>query len=377
MRFDYLVPTRIVFGRGTTDELGARAKPLGSRALIVSGASARRSGLLDRAAASLKGQGVDPVPAEPVMPDPTSTQVAAYIALAKTERVDVVVGLGGGSAMDAAKAVAVGIGHADPGELVGRTLCHDAGSLPIVAIPTTAGTGSEVTKGAIITDVRRNLKSGIRGEDLYPRLAIVDPDLIETVPPAVAAETLFDATAHLIESYVCRGTTPIAKIFSEHALDQIREVAAQGAIDLGVPETREALCFAALLGGLNVGSTGSCLPHRVQQAMGSVDGPSVPHGRGLALVYNAWLTAAYPFAKPQFDRLALRLGGEDLVDVVARMLERLSLASNFGQAGFGPQHVDSMLDNLSGNIANDPIEGLDKSLIGEICRRALGDGASP
>ncbi len=164
-----MLPTRVVFGRGVLTQLGARVGEYGRRALLVCGRGAmRRHGVLDAVVGALHAAGITVTLFDGVSANPTSAEADRAVTLAVEHRCDVVIGLGGGSAIDAAKAAAVGVERGPVGPLVGTTLEASDGALPLVAVPTTAGSGSEVTKGATVTDVTRCLKAGIRGPDLFP-----------------------------------------------------------------------------------------------------------------------------------------------------------------------------------------------------------------
>ena len=170
------LPTRVVFGRGRLAELGRHTHPLGTSALLVCGRGAvHRHGILDAARKSLAEAGVTVTVFDGVRPEPTTAEADAAVAVAERAGCDVIVGIGGGSAIDTAKAVAAGLRLGPVGPLVGRTLEPFADPVPVVAVPTTAGSGAEVTRGAILTDPARGLKSGIRGDALFPRVALIDP----------------------------------------------------------------------------------------------------------------------------------------------------------------------------------------------------------
>ena len=323
----------------------------------------RRTGTLDTVLESLEHAGVTAALYDRVSPDPKSDEVDEAVELARREDCDVIVGLGGGSALDAAKAAGVAVNHDTVREIIGRTLDPHPGSLPVVAIPTTAGSGAEVTKGSIVTDTVRSFKSGIRGEDVFPAAAIVDPALTETMPSAVAAETGFDALTHAVESYVARKANPITDSLSERAIALIAENVEAASNGVATSAARERMCVAALLGGLNVATASTCLPHRLQQAMGSVSRIRVSHGRGLAALYPAWLERAYPHARERFDRIGALLGDGDARAAIAGLRERLGLATSLAEHGYAREDIDAFMDGVSGNVENDPIDGIDRDLM--------------
>lgn len=374
MNFNHFTPTQVVFGRGRLVELGTCAAPLGRRALVVCGRTfVRASGLLARVQAVIASADMSVHVFDGISANPRSDEVDAAAAVARERRCDVVVGVGGGSALDAAKAVAVSVHRETVRELIGATLPPDAAALPIIAVPTTAGTGSEVTKGAIIKDVVRGFKSGVRGDGLFPRVALIDPDLSEGMPDGILRATAFDALTHAIESYVGRGATPLTdalaeqvmQIFAMHASSLI-----QGRRDAAA---HEAMCLAALLGGINVANASTCLPHRLQQAMGAVDRIDVSHAHGLAAVYPSWLKRARPFAPAKFGRVAclLNLPPDDLPAGMADLQQALGLPVGLGALGYTPADIDTLVRGISGNLGNDPITPVDQDLLRAIYADAL------
>lgn len=371
MNFDFVVPTRILFGPGRFAELGDEVRRYGSRAVVVSGRSALRNGLVDRACALLREADVATIASPPVGADPTAREVDALIDAAARERGDLFVAIGGGSAIDAAKAAGAAADERGPvGPLVGRSLAARPGALPVVAIPTTAGTGAEVTRGAIITDEARGLKSGIRGDDVQPRSAICDPDLLVTMPDIVLADTVFDAFTHLVETAVVQKATPVSRALSEAGLARLRCVM-DAPLDITDPETRTDLAFAALLGGINIATASSALPHRIQQAMGSIREVRCSHGRGLALVYRAWSRRARKAAPERFAPVAAALGMRDVEEACDRLFERLSLPDRLRAVGYRAEHLPTILEKVTGNIENDPIPQADRATIAAILEDSL------
>lgn len=371
MKLDLYVPTRIRFGPGRVAEVGAVAREYGEHALLVTGqTSMRRHGILERVTRTLQDAGLAATVFDRVSPNPSVAEVDAAVAEARRNACDVVVAVGGGSALDAGKAVAVGMETDSVAPLLGTTIPTTGAALPVVAVPTTAGSGSEVTKGAIVTDTGRRFRSGIRGEDLFPRAAVVDPELVATAPPGLAAETGFDALAHAIEGSVSRAATPLSRGLAAQAITLLARhlpVAVRGE---GSPADHEALCLAALLGGINVASVSTCLPHRLQQAMGAVD-QQISHGRGLAAVYPAWLRHAESFASAPLSEIAALLGHDDVHHAVAALRRDLALTGGLREHGIDDDDVDEMVAAVSGNLDNDPIEQVGPELMAAVYRESL------
>ncbi len=357
MHFDIQVPTRVVFGRGTLSRVGELTAEHGRRALLVTGRRAARAhGHLERVTRSLNAAGVETHLFDGVAPNPSAADAETAVALARRHDCDVVVGLGGGSALDTAKAVSVAApGGKEVAALVGTTLPDGTPALPVVAVPTTAGSGAEVTKGAILTDPARGLRSGIRGACLFPRTAVVDPALVGSAPPEVAAAAAFDALAHALEGYVARRSTPVSRSLSRQALTLVARHLpdlARGRVD---EEAAEEMSFAALLGGVNVATVSTCLPHRLQQAMGAVPGLSLSHGAGLALLYPAWLRHAEPARPELFAQVAQVLGGSDIHTVTGVLIEAAGLSARLSDRGVGRDDIDLCVRQVTGNLDNDPI----------------------
>ncbi|MEV7616341.1 iron-containing alcohol dehydrogenase [Streptomyces sp. NPDC089799] len=376
MELDPAVPTRVEFGRGGLDRIGAAARGHGTHALVVTGRTAARThGYLSRALASLRAAGLRTTVYDRVSANPRSDEVDEGAVLARRSGCDLVVGLGGGSALDAAKCIAVTACTGGPtGELVGVTLGRDTPVLPLLAVPTTAGSGSEVTKGATITDTVRGFRSGVRGEVLFPRVAVVDPDLVATLPRGVLAETAFDAFAHAVEGSVARQATAASRDRAREAVVLIADALPPLLRGEDSPAAREALARAAVLGGVNVATAGTCLPHRLQQAMGSLPGLDVSHGRGLALLYPGWLRhteerltggrhaggplAAAPAAE-EFAVLAELLGSDTVHEAAERLIASAGLGSRLRDRGVDAQDIDTLVRGVSGNLANDPVPDAD------------------
>ncbi|MFE5888941.1 iron-containing alcohol dehydrogenase [Streptomyces sp. NPDC056462] len=365
MKQDLDVPTHVEFGRGELDRAGTHAGALGTHALLVTGRSAARAhGYLDRVVASLESAGVRTTVFDRVSANPRSDEVDEATALARSRRCDLVVGLGGGSALDAAKGVSV---TAPSGgsvrDLVGVTLGPQAPALPLLAVPTTAGSGSEVTKGAIITDTVRNFRSGIRGDAVFPRTAIVDPDLIASVPREVMAETVFDSFAHAVEGVVATRADGASRTRAHQAIELIATHLPTVLRGEDAPEAREALCRAALLGGVNVANVSTCLPHRLQQAMGSLPGVTVSHGRGLAVLYPSWLRHTAPLVPDEFAAVAELLGGDTVHDAVAGLLASAGLTARLRDCGVAKDELDRLVDGVTGNLDNDPAGQVDRDYL--------------
>ena len=276
MRFEFTTATKIIFGAGTLREAGAVAKQFGSRALVVMGRDARRAGPLLKI---LGDAGVNMV-IFPVAGEPEISTVERGAAFAKNEHCEVVIGFGGGSAIDTAKAIAAMLTNEgallDYLEIIGRGQALTRPSAPFIAIPTTAGTGAEVTRNAVLASPEHKLKVSLRSPLMLARVAIVDPELTYDLPPALTASTGLDALTQLIEPFVCLRANPMTDGFCveglRRAAHSLREAVRHGQNK----SAREDMAVASLFGGLALANAGLGAVHGFAGPIGGMF--PAPHG---------------------------------------------------------------------------------------------------
>jgi alcohol dehydrogenase class IV len=282
MRFEHHTPTRIVFGRGVVTEVPATAKALGERLLVLTGRDPGRAGpLVDR----LKAAGVEaatfPTPGEPSV-----ESVRAGVARAQAIGCDVVIGFGGGSVLDAGKAVAAlltnGGDPTDYLEVVGKGRALVRPSAPYIAIPTTAGTGAEVTRNAVLISSEYYLKASLRSAFMYPRLAVVDPELTHTLPPAVTASTGLDALTQLIEPFVSTAANPFTDALCRDGITRVARSLRRAWEDGRNATAREDMALASLFSGIALANARLGAVHGCAAALGGRY--PAPHGAVCARV---------------------------------------------------------------------------------------------
>jgi alcohol dehydrogenase YqhD (iron-dependent ADH family) len=234
MKFEFQNPTRIIFGAGNLDRLGEVARTYGNRALLVTGGgSVKRSGVFDRAAESLKNAGVSMVECSGIEPNPRITSVRRGAGIARSEGCNVVIALGGGSTMDASKVIsAAALYDGDPWDMIyhGQPDPYiPTQTLPLITVPTMAATGSEMNKGAVISKEDSKVKSFMQVDCLFPKVALVDPELTLTLPMDQTAYGVCDIITHVTEGYF-NGVdgTPIQDRFAEGLIIFSREWASRG-----------------------------------------------------------------------------------------------------------------------------------------------------
>ena len=373
------IPTKIYFGRNILQEaLAAEKKSFPDKVLIVTtGRSLIRLGHLDRLKILLKTvcEVENIYVFDKISANPLVSEVEEGISLGKQENVSVVIGFGGGSALDAAKAVAAGIGmEVSCRQLFDGKVVPSEATLPIIAIPTTAGTGSELSKAAILSDSQEKIKKGIRGGSLFPKIAIVDSFFTETIPHNITMQTGFDALAHAIESFLSKASSPYTRMLSEKAIEIVGENLPRLVLDGNNQEARKRMSFASMIMGINLGNASTCLPHRLQYPIGAHTNTS--HGSGLAALYPAWLYYESDVSLDGLKHIMNLLGFKqvDSKDSIVRMfvsfLKRLDLPVSLKEIGIQKQQLDIFVEGVTGNIQNDPV-GTQDEIIKKIYYKAF------
>lgn len=277
MNFRFLLPTRIVMEQGLRQRVGQHLKGENIRkVLIVTDPGIQKSGLLDPIHDSLNAAGIAYVETTEVKPNPRSDDCNRIAASYRNSGLDAVLAVGGGSAIDAAKAISVMLTH--DGRIEDYegfdTLQRDI--LPIIAVPTTAGTGSEVTIYAVITDMQRRYKMSLGDARLAPRLALLDTEITATLPAAIAAATGMDALTHAIEAYTGRVGNPITDGMALHAIRLIAANLVPAVEDADNADARQQMLIASLMAGVAFGNSDVASVHCISEAIGAMY--DTPHG---------------------------------------------------------------------------------------------------
>lgn len=318
VKFNYFQPTEIRFGMGRIKELGEVAKKFGKRCLLDTvPVFPEFESTLAKAQKSLHEAGLEVAHFDQVIPNPTVEVVSQGAELARKFKAELVIGLGGGSSLDTAKAIAVAATH--PGTcwdyLYFRETQPTEKTLPIIAVPTTSGTGSHVTQVAVVTNSAERNKSALYNSILYPRVAIVDPELMVTMPPQITATTGFDAFTHAFESYINPNGSPYTDLLASEAIRIIVKVLPEAVRNGQNIEARTKMAWADTLAGLSIANAGVTLPHGIAMAMSGLY-PHIAHGQALASVYPAIMKFSWKYAKEKFAFLGrlLRPEEKDLSD---------------------------------------------------------------
>lgn len=383
MRFEFATATRILFGPGTIREVASLSAEMGKMACVVTGRTAERAELILE---PLRKQGIEYVTFS-VAGEPTTTLAKEGVELARRAACDFVVSLGGGSVMDTGKVIAAML--ANRGELedylevvgAGRPLLHS--SVPHVAIPTTAGTGAEVTRNAVLGVPEHRVKVSMRSPLMLPRLAVVDPELTYSMPPAITASTGLDALTQLVEVYVCDSANPLTDGICREGLARAGRSLRRAFENGSDPSAREDMALASLFSGLGLANA----------KLGAVHGLAGVLGGMLCAAHGAVCARLLPFVMEanvqalrrrkigsavlaRYDEVARLLTGKPAAQATAAVawVHNLCLAfrvPSLAQFGLKEQDFAAIAAKAkkSSSMKGNPIELTDDELL-EIVRRA-------
>ena len=347
MRFE--LTTKILFGVGRISRLGEEAKKLGQKALIVTYPDIRRIGLMDKVLEDLKDKGVDTVTFEKVEANPRSSMVDEGAAVARSEKVDLIIGLGGGSAMDTAKGIALASSSTKPIWSYAGIRAEVSGTVPpIIQVPTMAGTGSEVNSGAIITNWETHVKTVVGSPYMQAKVAIIDPELTLTVPKNQTRAGGVDAFSHVVEPYVTDDApNPLTDGIRETVMRVIVKYLPQVLARLDDIEARTQLSWASTMAmsqfvGLG-GGRGWITCHGIEHAVsGYYD---VIHGEGVAALLPAWMRFTLPAMKDRFDLLGKNVFGKvDGILATEEWLESVGMRLRLRDLGCELEHADEIAE---------------------------------
>ncbi|MEG1334490.1 MULTISPECIES: iron-containing alcohol dehydrogenase [Bacteroides] len=369
--FNQFIPTNLLFGCGSIKKLATEQLP-GKKALIVisSGTSMHKYGYLDQVIELLAKNGATAVVYDKILPNPIRSHVMEAAALCKQEQCDFVIGLGGGSSIDSAKSIAVMA--CNPGDYwdyihggTGKGQPTSGGALPVVAIPTTAGTGTEADPWTVITHEERNEKIGFGNASTFPVLSIVDPELMVSVPAHLTAYQGFDAFFHAAEGYIARIASPISDLYALKSIRLLNQYLPTAVTDGANMEARSNVALASTLSGM-VESTSSCTSeHSLEHAM-SAYYPALPHGAGLIMLSVAYFTAFAQVVPERFMQMAEAMTGQrsqdpmDFVHALAHMQKACGV-SELKMSEWGiteadlPRFVQNARENMGALFGLDPV----------------------
>lgn len=355
--FNFHQTTEIRFGIGRVQELGQIAAQYGTKVLLVTTPAAIPA--LDqqykKVIQILEASEISVAHFDGVIPNPTVETISKGAKMAREFGAEVIIGLGGGSSMDSAKAISVEATH--PGTswdyLFYKTPQPDAKKLlPVIAISTTSGTGSQVTQVAVVTNPEVRDKSALYNNILYPQVTIIDPELMISVPKFVTATTGFDVLCHAFESTINPGTGAYVDLLAWEAISLVVENLPALLVNLEDINCRENMAWADTLAGLCIANAGVTLPHGMGMAIGGMY-PNIAHGEALAIVYPAFTRFTWESAITQFSKLTRILNpelksvtdsqaAEKSVEEVDKFLKKIGLWISLKEKGMPESEINAL-----------------------------------
>ena len=350
----FRIPGQITFGAGAVETIGAEAKRLGaSHAFVLSDPNLQKLGVTDRVVASLSTQGVRSTVYAEIEFEPSIQSVAPAAAAAKASGCDLVIGLGGGSTMDTTKAVAVLTRNAGQAEdYLGIGLVKQRG-VPMILMPTTSGTGAEITPNALFYIPAVREKRAIVSPHIIPDVALLDPLVTLTVPPAVTAATGLDALSHAVESYTSLNASPLTDLYALEAIRLIgvylRTAVANGS-DLAA---REGMFRASLYAGIGIGNAGTNIVHALAYPLqgqhrvthGVANSLLLPYGMEFNALSNLskFATVAEALGEP-ISGLSPRAAAARSTEACRLLSQDIGIPQTMGEVGIKPQDIEDLVD---------------------------------
>ena len=360
--FEFYSAGRIIFGSGRFDDIGTLTKQFGKRVLIVAAQnSLRRAGILDQLQQKLSQNGIEFEYVPSVIYEPRVEVVDQATKQAHAYGCEVIIGMGGGSAIDTGKAISGLITNGgsvlDYLEGVGKGAVITRPSVPYIAIPTTAGTGAEVTKNAVIASESMRFKKSIRSPLLIPNIALIDPRLSLSVPPKQTAYSGMDALTQCIESYVSRKAQPIPEAIALRGIRLAAESLALAYREGDNLKAREKMSLCALLSGLALANSGLGAAHGLGAALGALFG--IPHGLACAVMLPLVMEANMRDALRKYadvgealtgkrgssDEITARMG----VDYIFNLADQMSIPKKLNELGISEADIPLIAENSGGS----------------------------
>ncbi|MDU6074108.1 MAG: iron-containing alcohol dehydrogenase, partial [Veillonella parvula] len=366
------LPVHIQFGWDKVDSVADFVKPYGNKALIVTGRiSAKKSGLYDRVTAKLDAAHIEHVLFDQVDANPLTTTALDGATLAKSESCDMVIAIGGGSIMDCAKGIAfMAVNEGDINDYIFNRKTSDK-ALPLIVIPTTCGTGSEGNGFGVLTNPETGDKKSLRCNAIVPKVSIVDPAVMGTMPPHVLASVGFDALCHNIEAYTSKTAQPFTDALAHYAVTllaqylvplykHVKAMAESKAAVLNetqLTKAWESVTLASTIGGMVINTAGVTLAHGMEHpASGLKD---ITHGVGLAVIEPVAVEYTWSANPDKFGALARIFNhgdGSELGEALRLIVHDLDLTTNLTELGLTKKDIPWLVDNVyvvaTGNIAN-------------------------
>ena len=366
--FELRYPTRSIFGRGVFERLGEEAAAFGKKALLVTGRRAmKEAGTLDKAVELMRDNGVEVAVFSEVEPEPSTETVDRAVRLIREEGCQLVVGLGGGSAIDVAKAAAcLAVHEGSTSEYLAGERKIEREGLPFIAIPTTAGTGAESTNNSVLIDKSRGIKKSIRSPLMLAKLSIVDPLLTVTMPPRVTAASGMDALTQAIESYVSLASNPVSDALAIRAIGYISRYLPKAYENGGDLEAREMVMLGSFMTGLSFSNASLGAVHGLAHPIGAHFG--IPHGVACAILLPHVMRFNLGVRREKYAEIAAAMGAEPkaekAVEKVEELLETLNIPKGLSHFGVKKEDLEKVVRDAGGrSLSNNPRPASEEDLL--------------
>ena len=388
--FDMFFPVRLLVGAGRVKELGKWASGYGKKAFIVYDPFLKGANLPSAIKADLKENGVETIEFFDVVPNPRHTMMDEGVKICLQNGCDVVIGVGGGSAIDTAKAVALAAKHGGSAwdyteryfepENVRRPTSK---GLPILTVPTTAGTGTEATHVSVVNNHDLKMKCAIINENIYPVVSIIDPELMVSVPKKVTAHTGVDTFSHAFESYISKGATEWSRMLAKRSMELFAKSIRTAVNEPGNIDARAEMALSCTLAGAAFVQSGLALPHAIGQPVSAIT--DAPHGATLAVCLPVIIKWTIPEAESDFADVAEILDASVrdlpnsekaamLPEILDELYKDIDINETYASYGMTKEHIKEAVDLSLGayqwDIGGHP-KKVDRADLEEIYRRCL------
>lgn len=354
MVYQFVVPDRTIIGEDSLKQSLPAIKAIGKKALIVTGKVVTKAGIVNVLTDLLEQEGISYEIFNEITSEPTDYMIEQGVMVYKDKECDFIIGIGGGSPLDSAKAIgAMSVLEGKISDYLGKEIEGDFPSM--VLIPTTAGTGSEATKFTIITDSKRDVKMLLKGDALLPRLAVIDPSLSMSAPKSVTSATGMDALTHAVESYTSRKGNPITDIFALSAIKRIFTYLPIAYSNGEDKKAREELAIAAYEAGICINNASVTLIHGMSRPIGALF--HVPHGVSNAMIIKEGLAFALDGCYDRFADIARTIGAaayeeteETAANAFLRALEELCITveiPTLREYGIDKEDFEKRIDKMA------------------------------
>jgi len=363
-QFRFFLPTKINFGSGKLSELGMIASRYGKRCMLVTTSNSEEvlRPLYDRVKKILEEKGLDVYHFDEVVPNPTIGSIEKAIQIVNAKSIEFIVSVGGGSSSDTAKSIALfyGAGKVNWQDIFGTYTDPFAEYeplsdpiLPIIAVPTTAGTGSELTQAMVISDPDKDEKMCIFHDKVFPTEAVIDPELMLTLPKRLTAITGFDAFSHAFESYMREVASPYTRLIGLEALRIIIKTLPKLLRDLSNLEYREEMAKAEMFAGVSLANAAASIPHPLSEIIGGI-AKNIPHGQCLASIYPEYVRFEIANQPEKCAEIACLFEADskdiDLEGFINSFLSEIGLNTPLSKLGVTEEELEQMKQHFLLNV---------------------------